>query len=334
MAVPTIASPVLRGMLDAVAREGGDPAAIAREAELDMAAVDDRDARIPLPCLHAAWEAVLRRAPRVGAGVAGVQSYSPSDYGLVGFVAMNSATLGEGLEHVVRYSGLWTDEPVMSLAGSTLSLVYRTRFPDRLGLRVATEATLAEIVHGARVLTATHIVPREVGFSHAAPDDVSVHTAFFGCAVRFSAPRTAMVLRREDLALPLGKADPKLGAFLREMANQALAKRASEPSPLDRIREVIAEELVRGEPSLERVAKRMATSGRTLRRRLEENGTTFRALLDAARADLARSYVQDRRISLSEVAFMLGFSEPSAFNRAFKRWTDTTPAAWRARGVR
>jgi AraC-like DNA-binding protein len=118
------------------------------------------------------------------------------------------------------------------------------------------------------------------------------------------------------------------------MANQALAKRASEPSPLDRIREIIAEELVRGEPSLERVAKRMATSGRTLRRRLEENGTTFRALLDAARADLARSYVQDRRISLSEVAFMIGFSEPSAFNRAFKRWTDTTPAAWRARGVR
>ena len=86
-----------------------------------------------------------------------------------------------------------------------------------------------------------------------------------------------------------------------------------------------------GVPTLEQVAKRLATSERTLRRRLEEGGTSFRNLLDETRAELARSYVRDRRLPLTEVAFLLGFSEPSAFHRAFKRWTDTTPSAWRQR---
>jgi AraC-like DNA-binding protein len=200
---------------------------------------------------------------------------------------------------------------------------------------MATEATLAEILHGARLLTGTRVVPREVVLSHAAPEDVSDASAleaFFGSPVRFSAECDAMVFRAEDLALRLGHADPQLGAFLRDLANQALTEHASEPSPLDRIREIIADELQRGVPTLERVAHRMATSARTLRRRLEENGTSFRALLDSSRADLARSYVSDQTLSLTEIAFVLGFSEPSAFNRAFKRWTQTTPAAWRAKG--
>lgn len=332
MAVPTIASAVLRSLLDSAREQGMDPSAIAREADLDLAVLGDRDARVPVSCLHAAWEALLRRVPRAGAAVLGAQRYSPGDYGLVGFVAMNSATLGEGLGHVVRYSGLWTDEPAMRLdavlPAATLRVEYRTAFADRPGLRMATEATLAELLHGARLLTGAAIVPREVSFSHPAPGDRSPHEEFFRCPVRFSAKGNAIVFRGEDLALPLGKADAQLGAYLREVANQALAQRAA--TPLDRIREILAEELQRGVPTLEAVAKRMATSERTLRRRLEENGTSFRGLLDESRAELARSYVRDPRMSLAEVAFMLGFSEPSAFNRAFKRWTDTTPAAWRA----
>jgi AraC-like DNA-binding protein len=93
----------------------------------------------------------------------------------------------------------------------------------------------------------------------------------------------------------------------------------------------VAEELSRGVPTVEDVARRMATSERTLRRRLEEGGSSFRELLDDTRERLARNYVRDRRMALSEVAFMLGFSEPSAFHRAFKRWTGTTPAAFRSR---
>ena len=144
-------------------------------------------------------------------------------------------------------------------------------------------------------------------------------------------PDNALVLRPDDLPVPLPRGDAQLGAFLRGAASQALAKREVQPtSPLDQARAIIAEELARGAPTIEVVARRMATSTRTLRRRLDDSGTSFRELLDATRAELARTYVRDRRMPLAEVAFMLGFSEASTFHRAFKRWTKMTPAAWRA----
>ena len=263
----------------------------------------------------------------------GAEQYSPGDYGLVGFVAMNSTTLGEAVRHAVRYLGLWTDEPGIELGNDgTLTIAYRTRFADRLGLRLATEATPAELLNGARLLTGQRITPLGVRFSHPAPADTSAHRAFFGCPVEFNAPDIAMQLDPADLALPLPRADAQLGAYLRSLANQALEQRGgSEPGELGRIREIIAEELQRGVPTLGVVAKHLAVSERTLRRRLEAEGSSFRLLLDRTRAELAETYVRDKRLPLSEVAFLLGFSEPSAFHRAFKRWTDSTPSAWRAR---
>ncbi len=330
---PTIASGAVRKMRAALADAGVDPAAFFAGVGLDPAVVADPDGRVPLEKLHALWEAAVRVLPRADASVLAAERYSPGDYGLVGFIAMNSATLREGIRDVVRYVGLWTDDPGMALHDDgTLAVAYRTPFADRPGLRLATEATLAELLHGARLLTQTRITPREVRFRHGAPADLSAHAALFGCAVRFGASDDAMVLGREDLALPLPKADPQLGAYLRTLANEALEKRAgAETSPLHRVREVLAEELQKGLPSIGRVARRVATSERTLRRRLEANGGSFRALLDETRAELARSYVSDVRLPLSEVAFLLGFSERSAFNRAFKRWTDATPSEWRAR---
>ena len=329
--VPTIASGALRKVLASFAALGVDANEVCAELGLDRSAVDDADARFPIAPLHATWEALLRRKPRPGSSVIVAQEYAPGDYGLVGFVAMNCDTLGEGLAHVVRYVGLWTDDPEMRLEeGGTLRVIYRTPFADGVGLRTATEAAPAELLHGARLLTQAPIVPVEVRFTHAAPDDASVHEKFFQCPVRFGQRDTAMVFRPEDLALKLPKADAQLGAFLRTMANDALERKAgAAPTELDQVKRMIAQEQHRGVPTLDRVAKRLATSERTLRRRLEQSGTSFRNVLDDTRAELARSYVKDERLPLTEVAFLLGFSEPSAFHRAFKRWTDTTPSAWR-----
>ena len=332
--VPTISSGAFRKLLNALDGAGVAKAPFFAELGLDLELVADSDARVPVEKLHALWEAVLRVVPGADGPLSGAERYSPGDYGLVGFVAMNSATLGEAVRHVVRYLGLWTDEPGLVLHDDgTLALVYRTAFPDRLGLRLATEATPAELLNGARLLTQKRITPREVRFAHPAPSDVSFHEAFFGCRVRFGAKDTAMQLEPADLQLPLRTADPQLGAYLRSLANQALDRRyGSEASELGRIRDIIAEELQKGVPSLDAVAKRLATSGRSLRRRLEEQGTSFRILLDETRAQLAAAYVRDRQLPFSEVAFLLGFSETSAFHRAFKRWTGSTPRAWRARG--
>lgn len=332
MSTPGISSGAVLKLVTAIRELGVDPTAYLAEASIDPALLDDRDARVPVASLHALWDAVQRDHPRADAALEGARRYSPGDYGLVGFVSMNSATLGEGLGHAVRYLHLWTDDPGMVLfPDGTLEVRYRTPFDDGPGLRLATEAALAEILQGARLLTQSALSPSKVWFTHPAPTSTTAWDAFFGTKVSFGAERTAMRFSEEQLRMPLPRADAQLGLFLQSLANDALAKRSPvEESPLERVRQLIGEELQRGVPELGTIARRLAVSERTLRRRLAEESTTFRDLLDETRASLAREYVRDRRMQLSEVAFMLGFSEPSAFHRAFRRWTGRTPAEWRA----
>lgn len=332
MAVPTIATGVLRKMLVYCDKIGIDRATLLSELDVTASTLDDPDDRLPIAKLHVAWEHVLARVPSVAHAQFIGERYALGEYGLVGFVVMTSATVAEALGHFVRYIGLWTDEPVFAVDGATVRATYRHPFPDCIGLRMATESAFIEIIHGARLLTRERTVPRAVRFAHAAPSDTSGHTAFFGCDVQFDAPAHELELHAKDLALALPLADPQLGAFLREAANRALARREVDTSSMiERARTIIAEELARSVPSIEVVARKLAISARTLRRRLAESGTSFRELLDETRAHLAQSYVRDRRIPLAEVAFLLGFSEPSTFHRAFKRWTRTTPAEWRER---
>ncbi len=332
MAVPTIACGALRKLLSVGTELGVDRSALLAELDVPASVADDPDGRVAIVKLHAAWENLCEKKPQLKAAFVRAATYSPGDYGIVGFVVMSSATMDEGLSHFVRYIGLWTDEPAFSQDGPTVRFAYRGEYRDGPGKHAATEAAPVEIIHAARLLTRRRIVPREVRFAHRSDGDAAALEKFCGGKVRFGARENAIEFATSDLALPLAKADAQLAAFLRAQANEALAKRgAAVDSLLDRVRRIVAEELSRGVPAIDVVARRMATSERTLRRRLEQGGTTFRDLLDDTRAQLARSYVRDRRMPLSEVAFMLGFSEPSAFHRAFKRWTRTTPAAWRAR---
>ena len=330
-AVPSIASGALRKMLLALQELGVDAEAVRVEAGLPSEVMSDADGRVPIAALHAAWAAAARRLCRSDAALLVARRYVPGDYGLVGFVAMNCSTLGGALAQVVRFGTLWTDDPTFVLdADGALGYRYRTSSPRGPGLRYASEAAVAEVMNAARLLTQTKLSPRKVHFAHAAPADTGAHEAFFGCPVHFDARETTLLFRREALALPLPKADAQLGVFLSDMAKDALGRRARDCTPPGRIKEIIGEELPRGLPPLEQIARRLATSERTLRRRLEEEGTSFRTILDETRAELAQSYVRDGKLSLSEVAFLVGFSETSAFNRAFKRWTGSPPSAWRS----
>jgi AraC-like DNA-binding protein len=330
----TISSGAIKKLLDTIPALGVDATAVCVEAGFPPDVAQDPDARVPLATLHLLWEAVLARLPRPDLALQVAAQYAPGDYGLVGFLCLNSATLREALEHIVRYSRLWTDAPGMVLTpDGSLELLPREPLPARAGYRLAQEAALAEILHGARVVSGDATLhPQRVEFAHRAPKDVAHHVAWFGCPVVFDAARTALCLGPDAMTLTLPNHNAQLGAFLRTLANEALAKRGDPGGLLERVRNLLAQEMPKGVPDVGVVARQLSMGERTLRRRLEEEGTSFRDLLDDTRAELARGYVKDRRLPLSEVAFMLGFSEQSAFHRAFKRWTTMTPAAWRARG--
>jgi AraC-like DNA-binding protein len=152
-----------------------------------------------------------------------------------------------------------------------------------------------------------------------------------GCPVRYGAPETRFVIRRAPLERPLPRSHPSLFDYLERHASTVLARLPADGGLSIRVRRLITEGLRSGEPSPRAIGKKLSLSERTLQRRLREEHTTFAELLDGARRELAELYVGEPGVAAYEVAFLLGYSEPSAFHRAFRRWTGVTPQEFRRR---
>ena len=172
---------------------------------------------------------------------------------------------------------------------------------------------------------------REVTFAHAAGYPVRAYEELFGAPVRFGATESALWLDRALVSRPLARRDPMTRRYLEAHAEQMLAHpQVPQPPVVVQIREAVLIELATSGGELARVAKRVAMSTRTVQRRLEEAGTSYQDLVDDVRAAMARTLLRDRTRSIIDVAFELGYADLKGFYRAFRRWTGTTPAEWRA----
>ena len=184
-------------------------------------------------------------------------------------------------------------------------------------------------VRAGRIVTNQDWKPHEVRFAHSSPPRPRDHEQFFKAPVCFGAGENALVLPRPVLELSCAAADPALLGMLDRYATERLRRTPASATFVDRVRAELSEELHDGDPSAEGLARRLKMSVRTLNRKLAAEETSYRQLLDRLRHRLAVRLLNDRRVSVSEVAFLAGFSELSAFNRAFKRWTGLTPSAFR-----
>jgi AraC-like DNA-binding protein len=206
----------------------------------------------------------------------------------------------------------------------------------RLDNRLVLPRAAADFQVAAFYLSYSRRWPPEVGefseawFTHNQPDNLAEYRRTFGkAAVRFSAPVAAFVVRERDLQAPLKGADPKLHELVRKHAEIMLAALPKAQSMTEKVRDIVAAALTSGGPYAKQAAKQLNISDRTLIRKLEREGTTFKDILDDIRRRLALSYVGSRDLDLSEVAFLLGFSHATAFYRAFRRWTGQTPLEYR-----
>jgi AraC-like DNA-binding protein len=183
----------------------------------------------------------------------------------------------------------------------------------------------------ARESTGEDITPLQVCFAHAAPKDESEHRRFFRSPVRFGAGSNSMTLSAVDAARPMQAADEALSSIVRRRLDKALAERDLQGSGprSGRVRHKIVEHLGETTLTAATVARSLAVSQRTLSRRLADEGTSFRNILDDVRREFACALLQDRSLSIGDIAFFLQYSEPAAFNRSFRRWTGRTPRAFR-----
>jgi AraC-like DNA-binding protein len=321
------------GLIRAVAARGVDAQRLWELLGVPPSMVNDPDATVDLERVYDVWEAAYARLqdPALAMDITRAGRRPPQD--IISFAVMTSPTFGDALETAVRFLRVRATSFRWELVrdGAVLWVVQHREGEDRIGRRLAVEATQAELVMFSRSFSGVDFAPTEVHFEHPVLGVTRAHQELFRCPVTFGAARNAVGLDSRLLSRPMPKGDPALAAYFLEQARQALQRREqAEPEDVtDQVRRVVAQD-PRDVPSLEAAARRLGMSGRTLRRRLDEAGSSYQALVDEVRAAIARRHLGMRTLALGEIAYLVGFSEPSAFHRAFKRWTGMTPQEFRA----
>jgi AraC-like DNA-binding protein len=329
----TVLSVSSRAMVAACERLGLDAATLLRSVGISRETLDDPDARLEAAKVSALWAKAyeLSRDPVLSLHAA--EACPIGAYKVIDFMGANAATVGEAFGYAARYFPLIntairlpiddTGDPV------TFDIVDETG-PQGVSRPYAEYCFAAFLLH-VRGDTGVEFPIRQVTFVHRRPADTLEHERIFGCPVGFEAEWNRMSIDRAVWDTPTRGANAGVLQVLIEHADLLLQKLPKGPDLVERTRKAIGERLRGGDSSLEGVARELSTSGRSLQRHLQELGYSYNALADEVRAATAKLYLEQPDIAVSEVAYLLGFADPSTFNRAFKRWTGSTPARSRAR---
>jgi AraC-like DNA-binding protein len=329
MAGPPMRSQLVGPALSLVREAGGDVAELARTFALPPSAERDAEVVLAIDQLQRFLDeaAAAARDPFLGIHLA--ERIRRGAYGLLEFSCRSAPTVGEALRRIVRYISLSNELVEVSFSGGVVEQQIRGQ-PLCVG-RHGNEFFVAMLLLQSRRLTDRPIVPTKVWFAHAAPRDRSVLVALVGSErISFDKEKNGMALPKAVLEAPLSSHDPALLELLDKQAEEALALRASPNRFLGQVRQTVRDQLRDGAPPLDEAARGLGMSARTLQRRLSDEGTSWAELVDEVRQELARRWVREGK-PLGEVAFLLGYSELSAFLRAFKRWTGVSAGEWRPR---
>jgi AraC-like DNA-binding protein len=320
------------GHIVSLARDrGADADALCRAAGLHGVDLWAPDERVPLVSVYALVEAA---AEVVGTPLFGVTVASSVDVELLdalGFLVLTSPTFGVAMERTIRYQRIWNDGEryVLAIEDDRAHLRYDPYGPSRPAHRHMAEMFAYDVGVNAPRLVASPDVPVVVRLRAEPPSDRAAYEAAFGAPVEFSAPIDEVVLPLALFDQPMPQANAAMHAFFLRYAEAALARLGPASSLGDRVRAFVGDHLSDGRATLPLAAQALGSSARTLQRRLQAEGTSFEALVEGVRRARALALL-DAWMSIGEVAYLLGYAEASVFHRAFKRWTGTSPEAWRA----
>ena len=317
-------------ILDFAEELGLDRAELMLVANLGEEDLHDPDARVPMRVVWSLWEEVIRRAPDRPLGMMFGRDASARELGLVGYTMYHSDSLQRAIERLIRYSHILADAIQFRLVAAerTVQIVLDNE-PEARALRHPVDSRLAAILAVSREITSTEIVPVEVCFCYPEPSATAAHREFFRAPLSFGQPDSMLVLRERDLKLPVKSADETLSGYLDQLADELLQSATPRGSFVERVQRAVWSKLSGGQPTLRRMAQVLGVSVRTLQRRLGEEGTTFAAVLDGLRRHMSVRLLNNRELAVYEVAYLLGYSEPSTFFRAFRRWHGIPPAEYR-----
>ncbi|HBZ69331.1 MAG TPA: hypothetical protein DEP35_06185, partial [Deltaproteobacteria bacterium] len=237
------------------------------------------------------------------------------------------------LRRLVRYGRILNEAFLFRFEGPAGQQVAIAQSPPEPGVGhpYAVNYRCAVLLGVCRRITRVDLVPSEIAFAYQQPRSILEYHRFFHCPLRFGQPVSTITFAKRDIDLPIPGEDETLAGYLSENAERVLRTLCSGTSTKERVRTAIWAELSEGPPKLHRVASALHVPPRTLQRRLAAEGTSLRQEVEHIREQMALATLRERQVPIEEVAFILGYAEPSTFYRSFKRWTGKTPRQYRAR---
>lgn len=314
---------------------GVDSRDLLRRAGIAPAQLEDANARIPLSASRALWQAAVAATGDPAFGLRVARHVRQTTFHALGYSLVASSSLEEAFLRIARYFRVVTNAGAIGFEARgedfvcTLSAVADGQPPPYEAL----DALSLVIVRLCRALAGRDFAPLEICLQRPLPADSEPYRAAFRCPLEFSAAVTALHLDGASLRRRLPTANAQL-AQLHDQISARTLRELGEARLVGRVRAALVEKLPRGEPSQAEIARELHLSLRSLQRRLNAEGTHFKAVLNQARHDLALSYLADPAHSISDIAYLLGFADVSSFTRAFRRWTGEAPRARRQAGGR
>jgi AraC-like DNA-binding protein len=335
-AIPSCAGLLTRLACERARAAGVDLPPLLRRAGLTVQEVEDESVPLKvtaqIQCANLIAEALDDRL--LGFHLA--QSMDPRRTGFLYYLAVSAEFLGQALQRIARYSTMFNEGiQLQTEVGETLRVGFAYAGISRQSDRHQIEGWTTAIVRCCREITGRELAPVAVRLMHRRIPETAELDSFFGRGVEFGADKDEVLFAGEAARLPIVNADPYLGRLLIRICEQVLARRKARSGPLRAdVENAIAALLPHGQARLENVAQRLRVTPRTLRRKLATEGLTFAGLLEDLRLALAKHYLADHHLSISRIAWLLGYTEVSAFSHAFRRWTGRTPRADRGRSRR
>ncbi|BCG63035.1 MAG: hypothetical protein methR_P0722 [Methyloprofundus sp.] len=306
-----------------------DPVPLLKELDIDPQKINNPNARFSYQKIDQLWLAAVTLSGDPCFGLRAAKFWHPSHMGALGYAWLASSSLHTALNRFSRYMAILTEGAVLNIDETATEISVHLQYKKISRQQpTRTDSFMAMLLAMCQANCGTDFHPSSIALTHAEPTNVDQFHALFNCPIQFNAAENRFNVAKEIANKPLVSFNPRLAQLSDQLVVETLAK-LDKDNIIAIVKTEIIQQLTSGKLTDASVATAINMTQRSLQRKLQQQGTTFKFLLQDLRSELSQQYIQDSHLSLLDIAFMLGFSDYSSFSRAFKRWTGLPPSTFR-----
>ncbi len=319
-------------VLHMLRQQGLEVETLCKVAGIAAGELQDVNARVPIAQMVGLWQAAAGATGNPDLALHVGEAVHPTSAGIIAYVMMNAPTLYESLRKLCRYQDIVCEgiRTSLEVRQNEAHVVLQVVSPALTEPRFAIDCEMVIYANAFAALVGQPVPFKQAVFAYPQPASVSEHQRIFGdAALKFEEKTSGFVFDAQWLHKPVVSANPELNLLFEQYANEYLQRLREPKSMAERVQRELAQLLKGQEPSITTVSRNLALSVRSLQAKLRDENTNYQLILDDVRKELALRHLKSGQHTVADVAYLLGFSEPSAFSRSFKKWTGLPPQLYR-----